>query len=118
MENKFQAAKNYNFIQDITIDSYIDAKDQVNHWCVAQVCDIDNEKGMIKIHFEGWGSRYDEVRIIYMKFPTFLTNHVTVIKEELSETCTIQKTYNRLHWLKEDSHERFQDQPTLSSDCK
>jgi len=75
MENKFQAAKNYNFIQDIAIDSYIDAKDQVNHWCVAQVCDIDNEKGMVKIHFEGWGSRYDEVsRHNIYHFPHFLTS--------------------------------------------
>lgn len=63
MENKFQLAKNYNFTQDLILDSYVDSKDTVNHWCVAQVCDVDEEKNTVKIHFEGWSNRYDEVSI-------------------------------------------------------
>jgi hypothetical protein len=61
MEQKFQSAKNYNFGSELQLDSYVDAKDTVNHWCVGQVCDVDDEKGMVKIHFEGWTTRYDEV---------------------------------------------------------
>jgi hypothetical protein len=45
------------------MDLYIDAKDTVNHWCVAQIKDIDHEKNTVKIHFEGWTQRYDEVHI-------------------------------------------------------
>ena len=34
MENKYQLAKNYNFVHDLKLHSYVDAKDTVNHWCV------------------------------------------------------------------------------------
>lgn len=61
METKLQMAKNYNFLTDLKLNDYIDAKDTVNHWCVGEVCDVDPDKNMIKIHFEGWTSRYDEV---------------------------------------------------------
>lgn len=69
MENKFQSAKNYNYIQDLQLDSYVDAKDTVNHWCVAQICDIDEEKNLVKIHFDGWTNRYDEVSIRHKSSP-------------------------------------------------
>lgn len=65
MENKFLAAKNYNFTQDLILDSYVDAKDTVNHWCVGQVCDVDDDKNNVRIHFEGWTNRYDDVRITF-----------------------------------------------------
>lgn len=62
MENKYQVAKNYNFVHDLKLHSYVDAKDTVNHWCVGMVADIDEDKQLVKIHFEGWTPRYDEVR--------------------------------------------------------
>ena len=34
-------------------------KTLVNHWCVGQVVDVDDEKNQVKIHFEGWTNRYD-----------------------------------------------------------
>ena len=39
----------------------MDAKDTVNHWCVGMVTDVDDDKNQVKIHFEGWTTRYDEV---------------------------------------------------------
>ena len=64
MENKFLLAKNYNPFPDYKLSNYIDAKDTVNHWCVGQIVDIDEEKNLVKVHFEGWSSRYDEVSTI------------------------------------------------------
>jgi hypothetical protein len=61
MEQKFVLAKNYNQATDFVLDSYIDAKDTVNHWCVGQISDVEEEKMQIKVHFEGWTNRYDEV---------------------------------------------------------
>ena len=61
MENKFLQAKNYNPLPDYQLNAFIDAKDTVNHWCVGQIVDIDEEKNMLKVHFEGWSARYDEV---------------------------------------------------------
>ena len=61
MDNKFLLAKNYNHLPDYQLNTYIDAKDTVNHWCVGQIVDIDEDKNTLKVHFEGWSSRYDEV---------------------------------------------------------
>jgi hypothetical protein len=61
MENKFLLAKNYNPYPDYKLSNYIDAKDTVNHWCVGQIVDIDEEKNLVKVHFEGWSTRYDEL---------------------------------------------------------
>jgi len=43
------------------VDTYVDAKDQVNNWCVAQVKDVDYEQKTVKLSFEGWSPRYDVV---------------------------------------------------------
>lgn len=67
MESKYQAAKNYNFVQDLALNQYIDTKDTVNHWCVGEVSDINDENNQVKIHFEGWTTRYDEVSLIPLK---------------------------------------------------
>ena len=40
---------------------YIDAKDTLNKWCVAQIVDVDDIHNTVKLHFEGWAARYDEV---------------------------------------------------------
>lgn len=96
MDSKYQAAKNYNYVQDIALNQYIDTKDTVNHWCVGEVIDINDENNQVKIHFEGWTTRYDEVSMIpfWKKFPDrFLTNSVIDNEKELTKTSSIQKTH-------------------------
>ncbi len=61
MDNKFTLAKNYNYQADYHLNNYIDSKDSVNLWCVGQIVDVDEDKNQIKVHFEGWSNRYDEV---------------------------------------------------------
>lgn len=39
------------------IGTYLDALDTENIWRVAQVIDLFENK--LKIHYEGWGSKYD-----------------------------------------------------------
>lgn len=65
MDNKFQLAKNYNIQQDYTLNAYIDTKDTVNHWCVGQIVDVNEANNQLRVHFEGWSARYDEVSHIY-----------------------------------------------------
>jgi hypothetical protein len=43
------------------IEYYIDAKDTINTWCVAQIVDHDLTNDQLVIHFDGWSTRYDEV---------------------------------------------------------
>lgn len=59
--NKYVLAKNYIAWTHYLPDTYIDAKDTVNHWCVGQIVDVDDVKNQVKVHFEGWSTRYDEV---------------------------------------------------------
>lgn len=42
MEQKLIEAKNYNFNNDFIVDKYIDAKDTLSKWCVAQVLEVDD----------------------------------------------------------------------------
>ena len=46
---------------------YVDAKDTVNCWCVAEVLDVDNN--YLKIHYEGWSEKYNEVNDLNPIFP-------------------------------------------------
>jgi hypothetical protein len=41
--------------------AYIDAKDTVNNWCVGEVIEIDTDKHILRVHFEAWTPKYDEV---------------------------------------------------------
>jgi len=105
MESRQAQAKSYNFLVDLQIGHYIDAKDTVNHWCVAEVCDIDNDKNMIKIHFEGWTNRYDEV------CPSGIASNCLVgVEEEFLEVGSLPTAHGRLHGSKEDSFQRLQNQ--------
>jgi hypothetical protein len=45
----------------LVVGDYIDVLDTTNKWAVAKIDAIDNKENMIKIHFEGWSGRYDEV---------------------------------------------------------
>lgn len=41
--------------------TYIDAKDTTNKWCVAIIIEVCHDDSTIKISFDGWQSRWDEV---------------------------------------------------------
>jgi len=43
----------------LAVDTYLDAKDHINNWCVAIVKNINHEEKTIRIGFEGWSSKYD-----------------------------------------------------------
>lgn len=102
MENKYLLAKNYNIQQEYVLNSYIDAKDTVNHWCVGQVVDVIEANNQVRVHFEGWSSRYDEVRRSRPKcFHKWLICCVDDQKE-LSEDRPLQKAYGGIHWLEEE----------------
>jgi len=65
---KTEMAKNFGMaalspegLDYLAMDYYVDAKDQVNNWCVAQINEVMHDKNSIKIHFDGWSSRYDVV---------------------------------------------------------
>ena len=44
----------------LEIGQWIDCKDTVNKWCRAKVFDIKVEMNQIKVHYDGWSTKWDE----------------------------------------------------------
>jgi len=65
--NRFKLAKQFSLHRGpesgepdyLQVDSYLDAKDTVNKWCVAVVKNINYEEKAILISFDGWSAKFD-----------------------------------------------------------
>jgi hypothetical protein len=98
LEDRIRVAKAYDYTKDYDFDQYVDAKDGLNNWCVGEIKDINRQEQTMKVHFEGWGNRYDEVSLREL---LTLADH----EAELSESHPLQETHLRVHRPEE---ERFQ----------
>jgi len=54
---------------------------------------MDEEKNSVKIHFEGWTHRYDEVNHLTFTIEIYHNSMILVDEKEFSEISTFQKTY-------------------------
>lgn len=62
-------------IDYLAVDTYVDAKDTVNNWCVAIVKGINHDERTVRVGFEGWSSKYDiEVKRTSNKIAPFRTH--------------------------------------------
>ena len=92
---------------------YIDAKDTVNDWCVAQVIDINTSSNTVEINFDGWGNRRNSVfQLTSSKLAPFRSH---------SQGYTGPKRYSTRSW--EFSREETEDiisclESLLQSDLK
>lgn len=41
------------------LHQFVDARDQVNNWCLAQIIDINSEDQTVTVHFDGWSDKYN-----------------------------------------------------------
>lgn len=44
----------------LTKGTYIDAKDSMSNWCVANIIEVCNDDDTIRVKFDGWGNRWNE----------------------------------------------------------
>lgn len=51
----------YNFSEYLVKGAFIDAKDSVGSWCLAQIVERDDSDDTIKVNFDGWSHKWDEV---------------------------------------------------------
>ena len=58
IEEKLKNIRNL-VIEDFEKGFYVDALDENKNWCVAQI--LERKSDIIKIHYDGWSSKYDEV---------------------------------------------------------
>jgi len=59
IEEKLKTSKSW-IIDSFKPNYYVDVLDQNKTWCVAQITERKSE--IIKIHYDGWSSKFDEVR--------------------------------------------------------
>ncbi len=58
-ELKLKQLKQINFPDLFIKGNFCDAMDETKNWCVAEV--IEKNENIIKIHFEGWSAKHDEI---------------------------------------------------------
>ena len=59
-----ELARNWTLLssrEQLSVGSFVDAKDTVNNWCMAQIVEENVDQQMVKVHFEGWSERYDVI---------------------------------------------------------
>jgi hypothetical protein len=66
--DKFKECGKYDYTKDFVKDMFLDAKDTVNTWCLAQIIDVFPDNYLL-LHYDGWSKKYDEVFQIISSFP-------------------------------------------------
>lgn len=103
--------KKYDIVDTFIKGNHLDAKDTVNNWCVAQIIDVSKDDSMIKLRFDGWSSKWDEVMT---RSPDFLSD-IADFKSDAFFSCS--GTNSHLHELphSESFRKGTRDRPGLQS---
>jgi hypothetical protein len=62
--------KKYDPVEYYIENSFIDCKDSINSWCTAKIIERDDRDHTLRINFDGWSHKWDEVQfsITYNNF--------------------------------------------------
>lgn len=60
LPDRLKLADTINPYANLKAGHYIDARDTVSNWCVAEVLKIDSSE--VKVSYDGWSPSYDDVR--------------------------------------------------------
>ena len=58
-EEKLVVLKEYSYYKDFKLGMWIDAQDSISCWCQAKVVQVYDYR--VKVHFDGWPEKWDEV---------------------------------------------------------
>lgn len=56
----------YNPIDHYQKNTYVDCKDSVNAWCVAKILERCDDDCTLRINFDGWSHKWNEVYSFYV----------------------------------------------------
>jgi hypothetical protein len=57
----YKKAKEYDHTIEYQFGLYVDAKDSVGRWWVCQIVEIQEDNDMVRVHYDGWSEKYDEL---------------------------------------------------------
>jgi len=60
-QKKDKPKKKFDPIDFYLKDTYVDCKDSVNNWCLARILERCDDDRTIKVNFDGWSHKWDEV---------------------------------------------------------
>ncbi|KAL4505333.1 hypothetical protein ABPG72_002395 [Tetrahymena utriculariae] len=104
--------KNYSMQKFCTVNSYIDAMDSRNQWCVGKIISID-QKGMMDIRFDGWSDKYIEKIFINSRkidsFRKWTFPYTGGVKSTMRDDLTIEK-------MREESNAQIEEMSLLEND--
>ncbi len=63
-QNTKKQKKKYDPIDDYQENYYLDCKDSVNAWCLARIIERCDHDQTLKINFDGWSHKWDEVSFL------------------------------------------------------
>ena len=64
LSQSINALKTFNPKVNYVVDSYVDAVDSYSTWRVAKIIQVKDDTA--KVNYDGWSSRWDEVRVIFI----------------------------------------------------
>ena len=62
-QKKDRAKAKFNPLDSYQKNTYVDCKDSINSWCVAKILERCDDDCTLKINFEGWSHKWDEVKL-------------------------------------------------------
>jgi hypothetical protein len=78
---KEKAKPKYEPIDFYQKNTYVDCKDSVNAWCVARILERCDDDFTLKINFDGWSHKWDEVSTFFIRdLESFLVGQVLIYK--------------------------------------
>lgn len=58
LKSKLKDLKNLN-LDPFQVGNYVDVIDDTKTWCLGEI--VERKGDTVKVHFDGWSSKYDEV---------------------------------------------------------
>ena len=69
--------KKFDFTEYLQKNSYIDTRDSVDTWRVAKILEVSTYDSTIKVRFDGWSGKWDEVSLCaFLSLCIWLINSV------------------------------------------
>ncbi len=62
LAERVKLAESINPYNGIEAGWFIDARDTINNWCVAEVLKMEGND--VKVSYDGWSSKYDDVILV------------------------------------------------------
>lgn len=69
LDVRLKLAQKFNFFKYAKTGDFLDAQDTISMWCMATIEEMTDETKIL-VHYDGWSSKWDQVRLYLLLFLT------------------------------------------------